>query len=188
VEINGKERLQAGVVIWTAGVRANPLAESLPVEKDRSGRIVVTPCLEVPGYPGVFAIGDGARVEKSAPEQSPRIAPVALAQGRLVAENITRAMKGEKLERFEFEPAGMLVSLGMNDAVIQIMGLKFAGYFAWLAWNAIHLLKLVGLKKQLQVALDWSLATIFPRDTSIIRRSPRCRLCKGTADPREGAR
>ena len=180
VEVNEREQIRAGAVIWTAGVRANPLAESLPAAKDRSGRLIVTSQLELSGFPGVFAIGDNAVVEKSAPEQSPRIAPVALAQGRVVAENIARAMKGETLEPFEFEPAGMLVSLGMNDAVIQVMGLKFAGYFAWLAWNAIHLLKLVGLKKQLQVALDWSLATIFPRDTSLIRRPQRCRLCQAT--------
>ncbi|MGH9861813.1 MAG: hypothetical protein ACRD35_00140, partial [Candidatus Acidiferrales bacterium] len=61
------------------------------------------------------------------------------------------------------------------------MGLKFGGYLAWLLWNTIHLLKLVGLKKQLQVALDWSLAQFFPRDTSIIRRPARCRLCSAPA-------
>ena len=71
----------------------------------------------------------------------------------------------------------MLVSLGMNYAVVNLKGLKFSGYAAWLTWNAIHLLKLVGLKKQVQVALDWSLATLFPRDTSIIRTPRRCRLC-----------
>ena len=60
---------------------------------------------------------------------------------------------------------------------MSIQGFKFGGYFAWLFWNAIHLLKLVGLKKQVQVALDWSLATLFPRDTSIIRAPRRCPLC-----------
>ncbi|MFQ5724472.1 MAG: hypothetical protein ACE5G6_08255, partial [Terriglobia bacterium] len=72
---------------------------------------------------------------------------------------------------------GMLVSLGMNDAVVNLMGLKLSGYGAWLLWNTVHLLKLVGLKKQFQVALDWSLASLFPRDTSIIRRPGRCRFC-----------
>ncbi len=184
VEVNAEEPVRAGVVIWTAGVRANPLAESLPVEKDSSGRLIVTSELQLRGFPGVFAIGDNAVVENSAPEQSPRIAPLALAQGRVVAENIARAMKRQTLVPFEFKPAGMLVSLGMNDAVIQVMGLKFAGYSAWLAWNAIHLLRLVGLKKQLQVALDWSLATVFPRDTSIIRRPHRCRLCQAATSQR----
>ena len=79
------------------------------------------------------------------------------------------------------ERRGELVSLGMNDAVVNLMGVRFSGYPAWLLWNAVHLLKLVGLKKQLQVALDWSLATLFPRDTSILRRPARCRLCESGA-------
>ena len=183
VEVNEKDDLHAGLVIWSAGVRANPLLDSLPVEKDKSGRVVVNAHLQVKGYPRVFAIGDAAVVEKTPPEQSPRIAPVALAQGRLVAENLPRAMLGQMLLPYEFEPRGMLVSLGMNDAVIQVMGIKLAGYFAWLFWNSVHLLRLVGLKKQVQVALDWSLATFFPRDTSIIRRPQRCRLCAPAASP-----
>jgi NADH dehydrogenase FAD-containing subunit len=69
----------------------------------------------------------------------------------------------------------------MNDAVVNLMGLKLSGYTAWLLWNAVHLLKLVGLKKQVQGALDWSLATVFPRDTSILRRPARCRLCESGA-------
>jgi NADH dehydrogenase len=183
VEVNQKEPIRASAVIWTAGVRAHPLAESLPVEKDKSGRLVVTSSLQLRAFPRVFVIGDAAVVEKAPPEQSLRLAPVALAQGRVVAENIVRAMSGQMLVPFAFEPTGMLVSLGMNDAVIQVMGVKLAGTFAWLAWNAIHLLKLVGVKKQMQVALDWSLATVFPRDTSIIRRPQRCRLCQAAAPP-----
>lgn len=183
VEINGKEQLRAGVVIWTAGVRAHRLVESLPVEKDGAGRLVVNSYLQLAQYPRVFVIGDAAVVEKAAPGGSPRVAPVAMAQGRLAAENIARAIDGRMLAPYEYEPPGMLVSLGMNDAVIEVMGLKFAGYFAWVFWNAVHLLRLVGLKKQVQVALDWSLATVFPRDTSIIRRPLRCRLCQPPASP-----
>jgi len=100
-----------------------------------------------------------------------------------MSENLVADLEGRPLKSIEFAPRGMLVSLGMNDAVVNFMGLKFSGYFAWLFWNAVHLLKLVGLKKQLQVALDWSLATLFPRDISIIRRPARCRLCHGPHSP-----
>ena len=62
----------------------------------------------------------------------------------------------------------MLVSLGMNYAVVNIGKIRFSGYLAWLFWNAVHLFKIVGLKKQVQVAIDWMLATIFPRDAMII--------------------
>jgi hypothetical protein len=57
------------------------------------------------------------------------------------------------------------------------MGLRFSGYVAWLFWNALHLWKLVGFRKQLQVAVDWGLAQFFPRDTAMMRRVSRCAVC-----------
>ncbi|MFQ5818097.1 MAG: NAD(P)/FAD-dependent oxidoreductase [Terriglobia bacterium] len=179
VELGGKEKetIEAALVIWTAGVRAHPLLESLPVAKTQAGRLLVTPQLHLPDYPRVFAIGDNAVVRGAPPEQTLQIAPLAIEQARLAAENVVRAVSNQTYIRFEFEPTGMLVSLGMNYAVVNVKGFKLSGYAAWLIWNTIHLWKLVGLKKQLQVALDWSLATLFPRDTSIIRRPGRCRLC-----------
>ncbi len=62
----------------------------------------------------------------------------------------------------------------MNYAVVNIGKIRFSGYLAWLFWNAVHLFKIVGLKKQVQVAIDWMLATMFPRDAMIIRRPRRC--------------
>ncbi|MCI0403355.1 MAG: NAD(P)/FAD-dependent oxidoreductase [Acidobacteria bacterium] len=180
VELAGGEKIDAGLVIWTAGVRANPLTELLPLEKNRVGRVLVTPELHLPNRPEVFAIGDNAIVDKAPLEHTLQVAPVALEQAETAADNIWRAFNRQPYRQFEFKLQGMLVSLGMNDAVVNFMGLKFSGYFAWLFWNAVHLFKLVGLKKQLQVALDWSLATFFPRDISIIRRPARCRLCHGS--------
>jgi len=183
VELAGGETLDAGLIIWTAGVRAHPLLESLPVQRNNVGRIVVTPQLHLPDHPRVFAVGDNALVRGAPPEQSVQVAPVAIEQGKLAAENVTRGIERRPYLDFNFAPQGMLVSLGMNDAVVNIMGFRLHGYAAWLLWNAIHLLKLVGLKKQLQVALDWSLAQLFPRDTSLIRRPPRCKFCHAPAQP-----
>ena len=71
----------------------------------------------------------------------------------------------------------MLVSLGARDAVVSVGGIQIHGSFAWLFWNAVHLYKLVNLKKQFQVAVDWSLGTIFPRDAVLFRRPGACKLC-----------
>ncbi|MDA2914444.1 NAD(P)/FAD-dependent oxidoreductase [Acidobacteriia bacterium AH_259_A11_L15] len=177
VELKSGEKIATGLVIWTAGVRANLLLESLPVERNNVGRVFVTPELHLPDYPRVFAIGDNAVVRGAAAEQTVQVAPVAMEQARLAAENVTRGVARLPYRSFDYKPKGMLVSLGMNDAVVNLMGLKLSGYGAWLLWNTVHLLKLVGLKKQFQVALDWSLASLFPRDTSIIRRPHRCRFC-----------
>jgi NADH dehydrogenase len=180
VELSGGETLHAGTIVWTAGVRAHELVEALPGPHDRIGRAVVNEFLQLEGYPEVFVAGDSAAAT-SAPD-TPRVAPVAIAHGALAARNIAHCERAEPLERYEYVSQGMLISLGMNDAVVSIGGLRLHGYFAWLFWNAVHLFKLVGFKKQLQVALDWSLGSLFPRDAAIVRRPRGCRLC-GTAGP-----
>ncbi len=176
VEINGNETLVADTIIWTAGVRAAELIESLPGPHDRIGRAVVNAQLQLEGHPEVFIVGDSAAAVNSA--QAPRVAPVAIEQGRVAARNIGHLWRGEALESYEYASKGMLVSLGMNYAVVNVAGIQVSGYFAWLFWNAVHLYKLVGLKKQLQVAGDWMLGLIFPRDAAIVREPRRCNLCQ----------
>src|SRR5207245_495162 len=130
----------------------------------------------VPRYRGVDGAGDAVTIEGN-PGASIPIIPAALAHGRLAGENIIADLAGRRLAAIDFAPRGMLVSLGERDAVVEIMGLKFSGYLAWLFWNALHLYKLVGFRKQIQVALDWSLAPFFPRDSSMMRQTQRCPIC-----------
>ncbi len=179
VELNGREVLEADTVVWTAGVRASEIVETLPGPHDRIGRAIVSEHLQVEGRPEVFVVGDSSAAVTAL--DAPRVAPVAIEHGKLAARNIAHAERGEPLESYRYISRGMLVSLGMNHAVVSLGSLQFSGYFAWLFWNAVHLYKLVGLKKQLQVAMDWWLAMIFPRDASIVRRPRRCPLC-GTQD------
>jgi NADH dehydrogenase len=179
VEINGNEIIRSATIIWTAGVRANTLVEDLPGPHDRVGRAVVNSALQLEGHAEVFVTGDSAAA--STAPGAPLVAPVAIAQGGIVARNVAHYLRGEALESYTYKNQGMLVSLGMDYAVVSIGRLQFSGYFAWLFWNAVHLYKLVGLKKQLQVGMDWVLGTVFPRDASILRRPTRCKICEGAA-------
>jgi NADH:ubiquinone reductase (H+-translocating) len=175
IEINGSEIIPTATIVWTAGVRANPLVEALPGPHDRVGRAVVNQFLQLEGHPEVFVVGDAAATTPA--PSAPLVAPVAIATGRIAARNVAHLLQSTPLEVYTYKEQGMLVSLGMNYAVVNLAGLRLKGYFAWLLWNAVHLYKLVGLKKQLQVAMDWMLGTIFPRDASIIRRPRRCKIC-----------
>ncbi len=179
VEINGSEMIKADTVIWTAGVRASALIESLPGPHDPIGRAIVNAHLQLEGHPEIFIVGDSSAAVTAM--EAPRVAPVAIEQGRVAAKNIVHLWRGEGLEPYEYASKGMLVSLGMNYAVVKIAGIQVSGYFAWLFWNAVHLYKLVGLKKQVQVAGDWMLGLIFPRDAAIVRSPRRCKLC-GTSE------
>ena len=175
VEINGNEMFMSDTVIWTAGVRASKLIETLPGPHDRIGRAMVNANLQLEGHPDIFVAGDSASAV-NAPD-APRVAPVAISQGGTAARNVAHLWRGETLETYEYASKGMLVSLGMNFAVVKIGGIEVSGYFAWLFWNAVHLFKLVGLKKQIQVAGDWVLGLIFPRDSAIVRAPRRCKMC-----------
>lgn len=175
VELAGGEVLHGETVVWAAGVRAHPLVEVLPGAHDRRGRANVNEHLQLEGHPEIFVVGDSAAALHA--EQAPQIAPVAIDHGAIVAHNIAALERGTTLESFRYSPKGMLISLGMNYAVVNIGRIRFSGYLAWLFWNAVHLFKLVGFKKQVQVALDWMLGSVFPRDASILRRPVRCPLC-----------
>jgi NADH dehydrogenase len=186
IEIGGNEFIPAYTVVWAAGVRAHPLIEALPGPHDRIGRAIVNEHLQIAGYPEVFVAGDSAAPSNAL--DAPRIAPVAIDEGDLAARNIRHLARGESLESYVFVDQGSLVALGMNYAVVNVFGIRFRGYLAWLFWNAIHLLKLVGFKKQVQVALDWALATVFPRDAASVRRPRECALCQNSRDTQPSVR
>ncbi|MFZ0923494.1 MAG: NAD(P)/FAD-dependent oxidoreductase [Candidatus Acidiferrales bacterium] len=179
VEINGGDKLPVTTVVWTAGVRAHELVEALPAPHDRAGRARVNEYLQLENHPEVFVAGDSAVAPDA---DAPQVAPVAIGHGKIAARNIAHRERGEPLEGYRYVSQGMLVSLGTRDAVVSVAGIQVHGYVAWLFWNAVHLYKLVSLKKQFQVALDWSLATIFPRDAAIIRRPHGCRLCEAAGN------
>jgi NADH dehydrogenase len=131
--------------------------------------------LQLQAHPEIFVIGDSASPANVT--DTPRVAPVAMAQGRVAARNIGHLWRNEPLENYRYADKGMLVSLGLNYAVVNVFGIKVSGYFAWLFWNAVHLYKLMGLKKQIQVASDWVLGTVFPRDAAIVREPTRHHTC-----------
>ena len=186
VEVHGGETIAVGLTVWAAGVKGHPMLAGLPVERDRLGRVMVNAHMRLPGHPEVYGVGDAITIE-GRPQASIPIIPAALAHARLAAENIVAELEGRPPETIEFAPKGMLVSLGEKHAVVEVLGLRFSGYPAWLFWNALHLYKLVGLRKQVQVAVDWSLARWFPRDSAIMREPQRCAVRAHTPPARRDA-
>jgi NADH dehydrogenase len=167
VELANGEVLSTATIIWTAGVKANPVVEALPVEKDKLGRVVVNEYLELPPFPGVFAIGDGAHCwDRRLQAALPPTAQVAVQQARCVAGNIARELRGQGKEPFVYRHRGDLVSLGAGDGVGEIAGLAFSGLPAWLLWRSVFLAKLIGWKNRIRVALDWIIGSLFERDVA----------------------
>jgi NADH:ubiquinone reductase (H+-translocating) len=152
----GKERVDAGTVLWTAGVMARRLTRTLGVELDRQGRIPVGLDLALPDRPEVFAIGDNARFEPAgSAEPLPGLAAVAMQQGAHVADNVLASVSGEAREPFVYVNKGIMATVGRKRAVVQFPKLALRGFVAWLTWLFVHILLLVGFRNRLVVLLNW---------------------------------
>lgn len=170
VVLKGEEKIPTRTLVWTAGIAPNPVLEQLPCLKDERGRIVVDESLEVPDYPGVWALGDCAHVPDTRTGLPyPQTAQHAVREARVVARNIAASMRGGAKQPFHYSPLGVLAGLGRRSAVAEVLGLKFSGFFAWWLWRTIYLFKLPGLERKVRVALDWTLDLFFPRDIVHLR-------------------
>ena len=155
----GDDRIKSHNVFWAAGVRATPIAQSLGVELDKSGRVCVGPDLSIEGHPEVFVVGDLAKVtDPKSGEEVPGIAPAAIQMGRFVARIIRKEAGAGPGERptFHYADKGMLATIGRKRAVGSIRGLKVAGLWAWLLWLLIHIYYLIGYRNRIIVMTQWA--------------------------------
>jgi NADH dehydrogenase len=164
VELSDGTAIKAKTLVWTAGTSPNPILASLPCQKNRV-RLVVNEYMEVPGWPGVWALGDCALVpDPRTRHPYPPTAQHAMRQGRTVAKNVEAAAFGGNRKPFVFSTIGLLAAIGRRTGVAQILGVNFSGFIAWLLWRTIYLTKLPRLEKKLRVAFDWSLDILFSKD------------------------
>ncbi len=164
VELSDGTILPARTLIWTAGTAPCPLLKALECAKER-GRVAVNEFLEVPGRPGVWALGDCASVvDESTGRPYPPTAQHALRQGKILGQNIAATLRGEAKRPFVFKTIGHLAAIGRRTGVARIFGFKFSGFIAWWLWRTIYLSKLPRLEKKLRVTLDWTLDLVFSKD------------------------
>jgi NADH dehydrogenase len=169
---NGKEltlgdgtTIDTRLVVWTAGITPSPLLSKLPCKLER-GKVVTDASLAVPGWPGVWALGDCAFVPDILNPGShfPPTAQHAIREAAVLAENIVANLQGRPVRPFQFKMLGMLATIGRRAGVAEILGFRFSGIVAWLLWRAIYLGKLPGVQKKIRVALDWALDLVFSKD------------------------
>src|SRR5215475_5121237 len=165
VALGDGTKIATRMLIWTAGITPAPLLSSLPCAKQR-GRILANDCLQVPDWPGVWALGDCALVPDpyNPGKFYPPTAQHAIRQGAVLADNIAAALRGKPPRPFKFKIIGLLATIGRRHGVAEIFGVRFSGIIAWALWRSIYLGKLPGFQKKVRVALDWALDFIFSKD------------------------
>lgn len=170
VELNGSEIIPAGTIIWVTGVVASPLIAALPVDRDGIGRVLVDDYMEVPGMPGVYAVGDCAHFKnpRSGKPIPPR-AHTAVRQARVVAHNILAEIRGRGKKRYHYSDNAEVVSLGASRAMFRFHRLRLYGFPARLVWIAAYVLLVTGNYNRIRIIQDWLLSLVFGRDTTFLK-------------------
>ena len=154
------ELVPAHTVLWAAGVKASPFGEAIAAATgahlDPQGRVHVLGDLTVPGHPELFVIGDLAHVPGRDGQPLPGVAQVAMQQGAYAARLITARLAGRSLPPFRYRDWGSMATIGRHAAVADLLGVRFAGFPAWLAWLFIHLMKMVEFSNRVLVLAQWA--------------------------------
>jgi len=154
----GSERLEAGTILWAAGVAASPLARSLGVPLDCAGRALVNADLSLPAHPEIFVIGDLAAFLDQTGAPLPGVAQVAIQEGRHAAQNILAAVRGEQRKPFHYRDPGNLAVLGRGSAIADLGRIRLSGFPGWLVWCFVHILYLIGFRNRFIVLFEWAWA------------------------------
>jgi NADH dehydrogenase len=163
------EIIATRTVVITVPAGPHPIIKTLPCAMERD-RIKVNEFMEVPGYPGVWALGDCAAVPQRDGMLSPPTAQHAIRQAKTCASNVAAATRGQPARKpFTFTGLGKLASLGRGNAVAEIMGIRLSGWFAWFMWRTIYLLKFPGPDRRVRIAVDWTLDLFLPHDITEVR-------------------
>lgn len=149
------KKIKCGTVIWTAGVKGNPIG-GLADAAMAGNRILVDEYCQVLHHNNIYAIGDvAAMINEQFPKGHPMVAPVAIQQGDLVAENIIASIKNKEIKSFKYFDKGAMATVGRNKAVMEAKGMRMGGFIAWLAWLFVHVMTLIGFRNKITVTLGW---------------------------------
>jgi len=160
ITLANNEVIFAENILWGAGVMAHPLTNQLGAALDRAGRIKVKPDLSLPEHPDVFAIGDIVSLMQESGKPVPGVAPAAMQMARhvaqLIKDELDDSSKLSTRPAFHYRDKGNLATIGRAAGIAQIGKIQLAGFLAWFAWLAVHLVFLIGFRNKLAVFLSWT--------------------------------
>ncbi len=167
VVLSDGDGFDADTIVWTAGVKANPVLADSDLPLDAKGRVKTHPSLQVEGLEGVvWAAGDCAAVpDLTKPGQfTGPSAQHAVRQAKVLADNIRANLHGDPIEDYAHKYAGSVASLGLHKGVAQVYGIRLKGRLAWFMHRTYHMSRMPTFNKKVRVVLDWTLALFFRRE------------------------
>ncbi|MFB6815740.1 NAD(P)/FAD-dependent oxidoreductase [Streptomyces sp. NPDC056347] len=158
--------LPCRTLIWTAGVAASPLVSTFDAETVR-GRLAVTSEMSLPGFDGVFALGDCAAVpdlSKGDGAVCPPTAQHAMRQGRRLADNLIATLRHQPMKPYVHKDLGLVVDLGGKDAVSKPLGVEMHGIVAQAVARGYHWSALRTNVAKARVMTNWVLNAVAGDD------------------------
>jgi NADH:ubiquinone reductase (H+-translocating) len=166
IVLSDGDEFSAGTLVWTAGVKPNPLVKKTDLPLDEKDRVKATAELTVDGVDNAFTAGDIAAVpdltkpgEFCAPN-----AQHAVRQAKVLGDNVVASLRGREPKAYKHAYAGSVASLGLHKGVAQVYGIKLRGLLAWIMHRTYHLSRLPTVNRKARVTADWSLALFFKRE------------------------
>ncbi|MDK8659211.1 NAD(P)/FAD-dependent oxidoreductase [Corynebacterium sp. MSK204] len=179
--------LEGATKIWSAGVAASPLgkmvADQAGVEADRAGRVSVNDDMTVGDFNNVYIIGDMMSLNRL-----PGLAQVAIQGGehvaKLIETKVDEESTADEKEPFEYFDKGSMAIVTRFNAVVKLGKTEFSGFPGWLAWLALHLTYVVGLRSRLAVLVNWA-ANILSRNRGNLEITTQQRIARSLIDEAE---
>ncbi|WP_380170271.1 NAD(P)/FAD-dependent oxidoreductase [Kineococcus sp. DHX-1] len=166
VVLSDGRALEAGTVVWTAGVKAHPVLEATDLPLDEDHRLRVGADLRVEGVVGAWGAGDSAAVPdltRPGATCAPN-AQHAVRQARRLADNVLAVLRGGRPREYRHADVGSVASLGLHQGVAELRGVRVRGYPAWLVHRLYHLSKVPTPSRKAGVLLGWVQAALFHRE------------------------
>lgn len=165
----GCERIPARVRLWTAGIHAAPLTDSLRTQTGPAGRVELGEYLTPPEHPDIYVPGDAGVYTHPDHGPLPPTASVAVQEGPWISRDLERRIRGRERRPFSYSDRGYVVSLGPENAVAEAAGSRLSGVKAQALYRSIFLYYLRGRRARLLTGADWSMERTIGRlgfDTS----------------------
>lgn len=189
VVLDDGNEFDADTIVWTAGVKPNPMLEHTDLPRDNRGRVECTAELQVVGMPEVFSAGDCASVpdlSKDDPEaKTSPSAQHAVRQAKVLADNVVAHLRGRQLTPYKHSYAGSVASLGLYKGVAEIYGIKLRGIVAWFMHRTYHVSRMPTWNRRVRIVLDWTGALFLGREVVALGQinDPRAEFDRVARDP-----
>lgn len=194
IKLSSGEEFEADTLVWTAGVKPNPVLAESDLPLDRTGKVLCLPTLQICDengnvVPGAWSAGDCASVPDLAvggDAKCPPTAQHAVRQAKHLGENIARYLRGAEPVPYKHKNKGTVASLGLFKGVAQIGGIKFRGWPAWFMHRSYHMLAMPTLSRKFRIVTDWTAALFFRREMVALGslETPRAAFVAAATAPR----